>query len=114
MRGVQRERPSLYDLRGELARVAVPMLLILGDEDDGALDASLMLKRTVPSAGLAVVPRTGHTVNLEEPALFNHLVGRFLAQVEHDRWDTRDPRSLVGGTTGMASDPAPAAPVDRA
>ena len=101
MRGVQRERPSLYDLGAELGGITVPMLLIVGDEDEGALDASLMLKRTVPTAGLAVLPRTGHTANLEDPSLFNQLVGEFFWQAEHDRWERRDPRSLVGGTTGI-------------
>jgi pimeloyl-ACP methyl ester carboxylesterase len=106
MRGVQRERPSLYDLRDELAAVDVPLLLVVGDEDDGALDASLMLKRTIPTAGLVVLPRTGHTANLEEPALFNRAVAGFLATVDAGRWDRRDPRSLVGGTTGMVDEPA--------
>jgi pimeloyl-ACP methyl ester carboxylesterase len=104
MRGVQRARPSLYDLRVVLANIVVPILVIVGDEDDGAIDASLMLKRTISTAGLAVLPRTGHTVNLEEPGRFNDLVERFLSQVEMDRWPRRDPRSLVGGTTGMQPD----------
>jgi pimeloyl-ACP methyl ester carboxylesterase len=74
MLGVQRERPSLYDLRDRLAEIEVPTLILVGDEDEGCLDASLMLKRTMSAAALAVFPRTGHTVNLEEPALFNRLV----------------------------------------
>lgn len=101
MRGVQMGRPSLYDLREELAAVTAPVLILLGDEDDGALDASLMLKRTMPTAGLAVLPRTGHTANLEEPALFNQLVGDFLTLVEHGRCAPRDPRSLTDSTTGI-------------
>jgi pimeloyl-ACP methyl ester carboxylesterase len=106
MRGVQRERPSLYDLRAELAEVEVPMLVVVGDEDDGALDASVMLKRTIAGAGLVVLPRTGHTTNLEEPTLFNQVVADFLAAVEVGRWERRDPRSLVGGTTGMVRQPS--------
>jgi pimeloyl-ACP methyl ester carboxylesterase len=101
MRGVQRERPSLYDLRDDLARVEVPMLLLVGDEDEGCLDANLMLKRTMPSAGLAVLPRTGHASNLEEPELFNRLVGDFLATVDAGRWAPRDPRSISTSATGV-------------
>ena len=40
-------------------------------------------------AGLVVIPQTGHTVNLEEPALFNQAVQAFLDAVEHDAWATR-------------------------
>jgi pimeloyl-ACP methyl ester carboxylesterase len=86
MRGVQASRPSLYDLRAELARMQVPTLIVAGDADDGLLDADLMLRRTLPRAGLAVLPRSGHLTNLEEPALFNHLVEQFHAQVQAGRW----------------------------
>jgi pimeloyl-ACP methyl ester carboxylesterase len=101
MRGVQAARPSLYDLTAELAALRVPTLLIVGDEDEGCLEPSLMLKRTIPAAGLAVLPRTGHTCNLEEPELFDRLLERFLADVENDAWRPRDPRSLATSTTGM-------------
>ncbi|HYM58911.1 MAG TPA: alpha/beta hydrolase [Solirubrobacteraceae bacterium] len=101
MRGVQRARPSLYDLAGELRGLTVPTLIVTGDEDEGCLEPSLMLKRTIPSAGLAVLPRTGHTCNLEEPEAFDRLVGDFLAAVERDAWGLRDPRSLATSTTGM-------------
>ena len=101
MRGVQRERPSLYDLTDELGALAVPTLIVTGDEDEGCLEPSLMLKRTIPAAGLAVLPRTGHTCNLEDPAAFNRLVEDFLTSVENDAWPPRDPRSLATSTTGM-------------
>jgi pimeloyl-ACP methyl ester carboxylesterase len=101
MRGVQAERPSLYDLTDDLAALQVPTLLVVGDEDEGCLEPNLMLKRTIPASGLAVVPKTGHTVNLEEPELFNALLARFFADVEHDAWRARDPRSLATSTTGM-------------
>lgn len=101
MRGVQRERPSLYDLRDELAAMTVPTLLLVGDEDEGCLDANLMLKRTIPSAALAVLPRTGHTSNLEEPELFDRHVLEFLARVQAGRWGLRDPRSISTSATGV-------------
>ena len=101
MRGVQAARPSLYALRDELAAVRTPMLLLLGDEDEGCLETALMLKRTIPSAGLAILPQTGHTANLEEPEAFNAAVDRFLAAVDRGAWRPRDPRSLSESTTGM-------------
>jgi pimeloyl-ACP methyl ester carboxylesterase len=100
MRGVQSRRPSLYAMREDLAAIQAPVLIVAGDEDDGALETDLMLKRTIPRAGLAVLPKSGHLTNLEEPTLFNELVASFLAQVENGRWGPRDPRSMSGSTTG--------------
>jgi pimeloyl-ACP methyl ester carboxylesterase len=101
MRNVQAKRPSLYDLQDELRAMEVPVLLIAGDEDEGCLEPGLMLKRTIPTAGLAILPQTGHTANLEEPQAFNRLVADFHALVEQGRWGRRDPRSLATSTTGM-------------
>src|SRR5436190_20695235 len=101
MRGVQAARPSLYALRDELAGIRTPMLLLAGDEDEGCLETVLMLKRTIPSAGLVILPQTGHTANLEEPEVFNAAVDRFLAAVDRGAWRLRDPRSLSDSTIGM-------------
>ena len=101
MRGVQGRRPSLYALEGELRAIRTPLLVIAGDEDEGSLEPSLMLKRAIPTAGLAVFPSTGHTLNLEEPDLFNATVERFIAAVEDGTWQARDPRAVAGTITGM-------------
>lgn len=93
MLGVQAERPSLYDFADEFAAMPVPTLVIAGDEDDHTLQPGIYLKRTIPACGLAVLPKSGHTVNLEEPALFNAQMAEFLAQVEAGRWLPRDPRA---------------------
>ncbi|MEJ2860686.1 alpha/beta fold hydrolase [Actinomycetospora flava] len=78
MRGVQAARPSIYTLRDQLATMTVPTLLVVGDTDRDALDANLMLAATLPDAGLAVLPRTGHLTNLELPEVFNRLVADVL------------------------------------
>jgi pimeloyl-ACP methyl ester carboxylesterase len=95
LRGVQRDRPSLYDAEGALRQLTVPMLLVVGDEDEPCLDPSLFLKRTVPSAALVTLPRTGHAVNLEEPALFNQFCADFFHAVEAGRWTMRDERATA-------------------
>jgi pimeloyl-ACP methyl ester carboxylesterase len=100
MRGVQGCRPNLYDLGDELAALDVPLLVLCGDEDEPCLEPGLYLKRTVPTCGLAVLPRSGHTVNLEEPALFNQLVGDLIATVDAGRWTPRDPRSRAARQLG--------------
>jgi pimeloyl-ACP methyl ester carboxylesterase len=101
MRGVQAARPSLYALRDELAAITAPVLILVGDEDEGCLEPALMLKRTIPTSGLAVLPQTGHTANLEDPGLFNATVDRFLALAERAGWRQRDPRSRSSSTTGI-------------
>ncbi|MGH7842312.1 MAG: alpha/beta fold hydrolase [Candidatus Binataceae bacterium] len=95
LRGVQKRRPSLFDLIQPMQQLTVPTLVMAGDEDDPCLEASLLMKRTIPSAGLVILPRTGHALNLEEPGLFNSMVADFFHQVEAGRWALRDPRSLA-------------------
>lgn len=96
MRGVQAMRPSLYDLREAFAAMQVPTLVMVGDEDDHCLQPGIFLKKTIPACGLAVLPKTGHTLNLEEPELFNQFLAEFLAQVEAGAWRPRDPRANPG------------------
>jgi len=93
MRGVQARRPSIYDLEDRLRTMPVPVLVVAGDEDDHCLQPGIFMKKTIPACGLLVLPKTGHTLNLEEPDHFNRFVGDFIAQVEAGRWPPRDPRA---------------------
>ena len=99
--GVQKERPSLYELVEEMKRITVPVLLLSGDEDWPCLQPGLLMKQTIPNSALAIIPNAGHAINLEEPDSYNRLVGDFLAQVEAGRWPNRDPRAISGSITGM-------------
>ena len=101
MRGVQAARPSLYEMQERLRAVRTPVLILAGDEDEGSLEPSLMLKRAIPTAALAIMPRTGHTLNLEEPELFNAMVEHFVTAVENGGWGVRDPRATAGSITGV-------------
>lgn len=78
----QARRPSLFDFQEQFAAMTMPVLLALGDEDTPCLETNLMLKRTIPGAGLWIHPGTGHAINLEEPAAFNAMVDSFFADVE--------------------------------
>jgi pimeloyl-ACP methyl ester carboxylesterase len=99
--GVQGERPSLYDLTDQMKALTVPALILTGDEDWPCLQPGLLMKETIPSAALSVMPNCGHTINLEDPDQFNRLVGDFIAQVDAGRWPQRDPRAMVQSITGM-------------
>jgi pimeloyl-ACP methyl ester carboxylesterase len=79
-------RPSVHDLRDQLSRLTVPVLLAVGDEDVRCLEPNLMLKSALPNAGLWICPNTGHAINLEEPAAFNAQVEGFLSAVERGSW----------------------------
>lgn len=94
LRGVQAVRPSLYALEDKLKAVTVPTLIVTGDEDEPCLEPGLFMKRTIPTAGLVVIPKTGHACNLEEPEAFNGALREFFLAVEQGRWNARDPRSV--------------------
>lgn len=101
LRQFQALRPSLFDFEAEFAALDVPVLLMVGDEDEPCLETNLFLKRALPRAGLLMLPNTGHTVNLEEPAAFNAAVTDFLAAVERGTWPRRDPRSKSASIMSM-------------
>jgi len=93
LKGYQALRPQLQDFREPMGKCTVPTLIISGDEDEPCLDASLMLKRSMSSAGLVFMPQTGHACNLEEPELFNMICEKFFHQVESGQYRMRDPRA---------------------
>jgi pimeloyl-ACP methyl ester carboxylesterase len=103
--GCQARRPSLYDLTEDMQRMRVPTLIMAGDEEEPCLEACLLMKRCIPTSGLAVLPRSGHAINLEEPALFNSLLENFLHQVEAGRWGARDPRAAPPSIWGPGGKP---------
>jgi pimeloyl-ACP methyl ester carboxylesterase len=78
LRGVQLRRPTMYELEDGMQELRVPTLVIVGDEDTPAVDASRFLAARIPNATLTVLPATGHTLNLEEPERFNAAVLEFL------------------------------------
>lgn len=94
MRGVQMMRPSIYELGDRMAKLEVPTLIMTGDEDEPCLEPAIYMKRTIPMAGLVIIPRSGHTINLEEPELFNRAVLDFVTAVDAGRWTRRTPESL--------------------
>ncbi|WP_256872620.1 alpha/beta fold hydrolase [Candidatus Entotheonella palauensis] len=93
-RGVQGRRPSVYELEDQMRQLNVPTLIVTGDEDEACLEPGIFMKRTIPTAGLVVIPKSGHTINLEEPDGFNRVISDFLTSVEADKWGPRNPASL--------------------
>lgn len=100
MRGVQKRRPSLFDLVEKMKAITVPTLIMTGDEDWPCLEPGLLMKRTIPTAALIVMPNAGHTINLEEPAAFNQHISEFFHTVDVGAWRKRDPRATVSSILG--------------
>jgi pimeloyl-ACP methyl ester carboxylesterase len=101
MRGVQMKRPSLWELQDDMRKMTTPTLVVTGDEDEPCLEPGLLMKRCIPTAGLVVMPRAGHTINIEDPDEFNRILYNFVTAVDTGRWTARDPRSIAGGILGF-------------
>ncbi len=86
MKHYQGERDSILDWEPALRRMEVPTLLAVGDEDWPCIETNIFLKKVLPNAGLWMCPRTGHAINLEEPAAFNAALASFFSTVERGRW----------------------------
>jgi pimeloyl-ACP methyl ester carboxylesterase len=100
MRGVQKRRPSLFDLVEQMKTISVPTLVMTGDEDWPCLEPGLLMKRTIPTAALVVMPNAGHTINLEDPGTFNQHLADFFYTVDIGAWRKRDPRAMVSAILG--------------
>jgi len=86
IRGVQMRRPTIAELEPRLRTIQAPTLVMIGDQDEPCVEPALIMQRSIPGAGLVVLPMSGHTINIEEPLVFNLHVETFLAAVEQRRW----------------------------
>jgi 3-oxoadipate enol-lactonase len=74
-----------FDRRADLARIAVPTLLIAGEEDTNApLKTMTRMAEAIPGARLEVLPRIGHLAPLECPDRYADIVRRFLAELPQE------------------------------
>jgi len=99
-RGVQKQRPSLYDLVERMKAITVPTLIIHGDEDWPCLEPGILMKRSIPTAALVVMGNCGHAINLEDPALFHQHLADLFHAADLDKWPKRDPRAVSSAILG--------------
>ncbi len=79
----------------DLATVRMPVLVIVGDDDDMALEHIIELYRALPAGELAIIPHASHGVLVEKPDLCRDLIEEFLRP---DKPDTLAPlRRRPGG-----------------
>jgi len=95
-RGFQARRPSVFEQKDKMHALKTPTLIICGDEDEPCIEPSIFMRRNIPRSGLVMFPQTGHTPNLEEPALFNRTIEDFLTSVEAGRWAESDLSAAAG------------------
>ncbi len=101
MRGVQKRRPSLFDLVEKMKTITVPTLIMTGDEDWPCLEPGILMKKNIPTASLVVMGNSGHNINLEEPAIFNmHLSDLFQAADAGHMAEARSARAMAGTILG--------------
>jgi pimeloyl-ACP methyl ester carboxylesterase len=63
----------------DLATLAAPTLVLLGDDDVVTVEHAAAMARAIPDAQLAVVPNTSHALPVEKPDLVVRLLRDFLA-----------------------------------
>jgi pimeloyl-ACP methyl ester carboxylesterase len=68
------------DLRNDLARLRVPSLIVHGGRDDVVDPNQIELFRDIPTAEVVLLPESRHFPFLDESALFNDMLLRFLKQ----------------------------------
>jgi 3-oxoadipate enol-lactonase len=77
------EASVAQDRDAPLEKLAVPTLIITGDEDRlYPLELTQLMARRIPGAKLAVLENCGHLSNLEQPERFNEVLLAFLRQHE--------------------------------
>jgi pimeloyl-ACP methyl ester carboxylesterase len=64
-----------YDLLPKLRRLAMPSLVIRGEDDFVPVEVSAHIAEAIPGARLAVLPRCGHFSYLEAPEAVQQHVG---------------------------------------
>ena len=61
MRGVQKRRPSLFDLVDKMKTITAPTLIMTGDEDWPCLEPGILMKKNIPTAALVVMANAATT-----------------------------------------------------
>ena len=71
------------DITGRLAAVSLPALVVHGEEDVPLpIERAEAMADALPDATFARVARAGHSVNLEQPAVVNAAIARFLGRLD--------------------------------
>lgn len=80
--GLQLAMAGRTDTTAGLGRIAVPCLIVVGEEDELTPPATAReMAERIPGASLEVIPEAGHLCNLENASAFDAVVRPFLESV---------------------------------
>lgn len=65
-----------------LGNINVPVLILVGAEDQEFLGAADYMARKIPNARKEIIERAGHAANLDQPETVNALLLGFLEQLD--------------------------------
>jgi pimeloyl-ACP methyl ester carboxylesterase len=81
--GALRGMANRPDRRGDLAKIAVPTMVLVGEADVITPPAvARSLAEAIPGARLEVIPAAGHMAPYENPSVANAVILRFLESLE--------------------------------
>ena len=78
-RNVSGVAPGVID---QLAEIAVPTLIVVGEEDDPYMRAAEVMAAKIPGACRVDIEGAGHICNIEKADEFNAVLTRFLSQLD--------------------------------
>ncbi|HEY3065937.1 MAG TPA: alpha/beta fold hydrolase [Methylomirabilota bacterium] len=61
-----------------LPTIRVPTLIVVGDRDEPFVAPCQYMAKKITGARLEIIPDAGHASNLDQPAIFNRVLGDFL------------------------------------
>jgi len=72
-----------HDFTGDLPRISVPTLVIVGQHDAiSTVDEMRGVAQAIGESEFVVIPDAGHMTPVENPAAFNEAIVQFLTRVE--------------------------------
>ena len=81
IRGVQKKRPTIFELGPRLENLDVAALIVFSEFDTLVVECSRFMVQCMPRATLELIPTKSHWVHLEKPQIFLEVVERFLSKL---------------------------------
>lgn len=81
IRGVQKKRPTIFQLGPRLENLDVETLIVLSKSDALVIKCSRFMAQCMPRATLELIPAKSHWIHLERPQIFLGIVEQFLSKL---------------------------------